>query len=396
MDFKDQIRQKYQKEIQPSYNEERWKQFVAHREARKRPRRRWALYLILLMLLLAIGLVGIDKFASQNQGTQNKLSYVDASAIADNVSDFQASVPGDQQVEVNSHSTAPEVDINVVALPNAFIPEMTSPISSHQESDNAGVVLVPSSVGNDSRIELTFVEISSRKATPLNFKRNLRNVDHANHGILGDPSIRVSGLVAWPKYLHTIQVYGGLTYPSHVETVEEQAHQFGSTIHRRLSNRLRAKLNLHFASVNFTTQSMNPRLGVDYVESPSDLVQFDHSIVESINSNLNLGLDYLFWKTGDFYAYGGVGYGLSKELVKDIDYIFNGQDDLDIKDDVYLSKSDAKKYFIPHVVRLETGVQYQNELGGILFSLEYPIQLSTTRIEMFRQWQVNFGLLRQL
>ncbi|MBK8507023.1 MAG: hypothetical protein IPL46_35530 [Saprospiraceae bacterium] len=97
---------------------------------------------------------------------------------------------------------------------------------------------------------------------------------------------------------------------------------------------------------------MNPHIGVALVEAPSDIVQFDHAIVESVNLNIELGIDRLIFSKNAWKSYVGISYLIATEITKDIDYTFAGIDDSATIDDVLVSKKDAAKYFVPHILEI--------------------------------------------
>jgi hypothetical protein len=198
----------------------------------------------------------------------------------------------------------------------------------------------------------------------------------------------------WQKSGKIFQAYGGISFPLNVETVEEQAHQFGAMFYYNLNKRLWAKVGLEFALISFRSFAINPSLGVDYIESPSDVVTFNNAIVESVNLSWDVGLDALVFTHKNWKGYLGLSYQVAAELDKEIEYNFNGDDDNDDTDDIHLAVKDIKKYFVPHILKIESGLLYETPIGGLNLSIGYPHQLSKTKVELLSQIQVNLGYTR--
>ena len=195
----------------------------------------------------------------------------------------------------------------------------------------------------------------------------------------------------WIKSIYTAQVYGGLSHPFHVQTVEEKAFQFGGKLYHHMGKKVRLKTGVELGSISFVSKMMNPHLGVALVEAPSDIVQFDHAIVESVNLNIEFGVDRLIFSRNAWKSYAGISYIVATEITKDIDYTFAGIDDSSTIDDVLVSKKDATKYFVPHILKFETGLHYQSSIGGINLSFSFPYQISKTNVELLQQLQINVG-----
>ncbi len=147
---------------------------------------------------------------------------------------------------------------------------------------------------------------------------------------------------------------------------------------------------------DFITSEMNPKIGVDLVESPGDMVSFKEAIVESVGWSVDVGIDYRIWQHRNWSIYSGANYRFSREIKKGIEYEFASNIPGTSDDDVFIRSEKGTRYSEPFNIKLEIGTEYQTKVGGLNFSISYPIQLNSHKVELLRQLQFNCGITQSL
>ncbi|NND33216.1 MAG: hypothetical protein HKN76_11550 [Saprospiraceae bacterium] len=442
MDFKNKIIAKYNAEVTPVFGDSSWDSFIAHRKKKKRR----PLLLFFYSSIAGAILLGSLYLFFPSDEIINHLSSIplitdnnDSNSDRDNNNESLLNTPavrnGRSMVAENTldkQLPATHVD-KLIGTPEEKRPV---PFSLNQSSHT----LNASGTKPTNKIPVRDKDTEVQRKEPISQESNFSNTNQAKNqsgvaaasdkGIANaispseitqvsfkgmkmlprkTPAIKYpenklsyflpieivrQGLL-WQRTSKTIHVYSGLLFPFHVQTVEEQAHHFGAKIYFDLSKRLRLKTGTELARISFRSNMINPALGVESIETPSDIVTFNNAIVESIDLNWDLGLDALIFTRKNWQAYIGVSYLISTEIGKEIEYNFSGDDDSDDDDDLAVSVKDAKKYFVPHIIKFESGLQYQTKVGGLNLSIGYPHQLSKTKIELLGQLQLNIGFTRR-
>jgi hypothetical protein len=431
MDFKDKIRAKYTAQVSPSFEDKNWDSFLAHKRKKEKKPMLFFLYLAGLAGIAIVGTLLITKApgkVSTNVDSTNNLASILAQdnnsnqtestmALPDLIEDAEKNISRENiQIKTEesnntkdgAHVSAKNTDFGraskstsrlAKSMPDTDI--KLNPSNHHSVHESSDL----SSTNNDKFIP----SVSNKKPVPSPTSRTglllieklpTKKVDLSYTNLL-DASYSPIDITSkrkplWQRHGSNILVYGGISFPLNVETVEEQAHQFGARLYYNLGKRIRAKSGFEFALISFRSNSINPALGVEYVESPSDIVTFNNAIVESLNLSWDLGFDALVFSRKNLKGHLGISYLTAVELDKEIEYNFNGDDDNDSNDDIHVAVKDIKKYFVPHILKFEMGIQYETRIGGLNLSVGYPYQLSKNKLELLSQIQLNLGFTRIL
>ena len=398
-DFKSNIKNKYNQEVQPTFSEENWESFLAFRDEQKEDKRRFFIWFyfgfgMLAMSFICLSLVWPPKLKSytvleHNTQSPNKFieKRLDESTeisnteikLGENINQELLKEGGKKELDPHSNTKSRhQVNINLSNIPNASL----------EQNQNSSIVDDPSEFMDEivkkvKRQSITIQELPYRAIDWLHFKGDkIEFQDFTRLNLVA--SRRPSGIQA--------KMYSGISIPFHVKTVEEQAYQFGGNIYKPITGAIKAKIGVELETVNFSTKIIDQSLGIRSVQAPSMEVELANIIVESVQFNTFAGLDFGFNRANKFNPYLGVGYGLAVELVKDIDYEFEGPDSDQSYDDVIISEKNTERFFVPHMLKFDAGFLYRTSNLGLDISIGYPIQLNKDKIKLLNQIQVNFGI----
>ena len=395
MDFKDQIKAKYHQEVQPVFTENNWNAFLMYKSKRK-PRRRFVIWFfgiaisIVASVFLFHQINSLDSFRSKEYLAEDPKQMVDLETEIAETTHVIAQEGSDRAID--------NQQLNRQLASRQKPPKSSRGTLLHARLDPQQPSDLPASTTPQFKSDV--LDKDARKIVdqmaPLKNRESLVQ-SMARWDLEVSPiEITRSEVPLWRSSRFRVSIYGGLAFPFHVKTIEEQAHQFGGKLYHNLGHRWRSKFGLEFATISFISKVMDPDLGVAIVEAPTELVQFRSAVVESLNMNVEVGIDFLLFEKDAWQGYLGVSYGLSSELHKEIEYEFDEDDDITTDDDVKLAITNPEKYFVPHLLRFESGLQYQTKLGGFNLSLGYPYQLSTKKkIEILGQLQLNLGFTKR-
>ncbi len=441
MDFKKIIRDRYNKEVQPTFDNKHWDSFLAYRHYQKDKRRRRSL---ILLVFIGLALVGVSLSIlitsgsnSIKSGSLSKPQIQHGSSPTPVVDDHSPMRENGENVETKQQNTSsaelsspdPVTSSDSGLSVEQFSREKTLDGSieaagqdTHLTSDErSGELRLNSNIDQASLAETKTGEIDNPHRMPGKqaylSSRQRRDSGSGERNrldpipmikfsiplngsqIMSDPPeasspIHIPGRdqFEWKKNSFSALAYAGLAFPFHVKTVEEQAHQFGGRGYYYLGKRIRSKVGVEFSLVNFIANEMDPRIGVEIVESPSDRVMFSEVIVESLGLNIDAGLDFLVWRSNAWSYFAGISYTMSTELMKEMEYAFEGEDDDANDDDIFLSVAASRKYFEPALIKFETGISYETVLGGFNISVARPFQIRLRKTDLLDQLQINFGL----
>ena len=423
MTFEEYIRSKYDKEVTESFTEDKWQAFLVHREKQKR--RPFGLIFLfglsMSMLLVGIGwlsdvkpmlktsmtsissipLVEASDLASKSSQLTQTGSPVIKEAATDNAGHTPHLVGIEYHAEKKdvvskTHDNMPEYLVKKAELPHPMI-NIPAPGASNaailhlsSELDSALKRTDSHDIQNGHSHENTAVIPTSLQTKDFS-TQSLRKVPITAKSI----EIPMDQSTPWVPHQFSLSAYGGLALAFQVGTVDEQMHQIGLQLRFNISNRWRTKFGFEYSAVDFVATEMNPKIGVDYVESPSELLIFSEAIVESAGINLDLGVDYLIWRSKRLNIYAGASYRLSKEIKKGIDYEFVRDDDNNSVDDIFISSTKSSRYFEPLNVNLTLGAAFYVNNSGFSVAIARPVQLSRSKVNLLDQLQINFGLIRK-
>lgn len=390
MKLEDIIKNKYAKEVDPIFTQEDWNSFLNHKNRKKkRP--------ILLWILLGLTITLPITYSYLHSTKQTNPSYSEYTNqdILSTFEDHDLTQGGLTKTEllINTPPVSKEpVWLSEDRHRQSKIKHIPAPAQLLEVSDGRPTALNPkddqrATFYNPEKRNWELVAIPSRKLVPTSL--NSTNIS------LNKPISIPSQKGSWKKSHGEIQLYAGLSHPYHVETVEEKAFQVGSKLYLPVSRIIRLKTGIELGNISFVSKIMNPGIGIDNIEAPSKSARFDHAVVESINLSLELGLDVLLYSKKSWNSYLGISYLTAKEITKDIDYNFQDLDNLS-GNDILLSKKDSKKYFVPNIIKFETGLKYESPIGGINFSISYPYQIQNSGIDLLNQLQFNLGFTHVL
>ena len=406
-DFRKKIQNKYNREVNPRFREKHWDTFISYWNSKKKKSRRgYFLFPLLAIVLISFLFILLNR----NSGI-----VPDKNLLVENQTIRAENHPGtnsdtrDQKVNIINDETNEQIlNVDKLISPNRSISNDIKRNDNNFNFSAYGTNLeksptiysklthqIPESelFGTKNLLELD----RSLTGTSLTLLPLTISPIHHSAVSLRQPVMKPISVDLSNERLgkFSILVYAGLSMPSHVETFEEQAQQFGGVLRYDIKDRLRLRINATFSSISFISKKINPRLGIKKIETPSNAVDFSMAVVESFNANVAIGLDYSFLKTPSWQSYFGLSYGFSKELAKEIDYEFIGFNLNDNQEDILIPDTKIDKFFVPHILHFEAGVEFSTPVIGVNFFLGYPVQLNKNKVEMLRQFQVNFGVSRK-
>ncbi len=418
MEFKKAIQDKYRQEVNPTFSEEHWESFLAYETRRKRkPRGMLILLITIVTTALVLGSFWFLKTTQVHQSHYTKVTPPPEDPKQGQTSSAQRTTSPSTSEKLHADISQPAAATGDAALSqaNAKSKNENNTVGSFLAKANAGEFLnntkksihknqaeqgLKNLVMADNAEESLKYSVTEDSPTPVQYLLMRRNIhvrpQTATELSANAAKIDVMQDANWVPKQWSFQIYGGLAVAFQIGTLDEQMHQFGSLMSYNLSKRLRAKFGFEFTAVDFAATEMNPAIGIDFVESPSDLVVFSEAVVESGGLNLDLGFDYLLWQGQHLNIYAGASYRLSTEILKGIEYEFVGDDDSGKDDDIFISSSKSSRYFEPLNLNLTLGLSYYVKNNGFNLSIGRPIQLSRSKVDLLDQLQINFGIIRKL
>lgn len=403
MNFREVIRKKYEREVNPKMSEADWQSFLQHRSLKENRRKRFVYIPItvglLLLIVFSIYFITLPdqiselKFVTdefpKGQNDLNPIADLKLDTFATNKR-LQNNLPNSNQLHESSKTYI------------AFNKKQKNPSSSADfelQKQMTQIVRTDIDLDKENSKEEKF-EISEQsrssdlemsKTSPLPVLGRIAELKTVGREITPF-KISTTRVDSWNPGNISAMINGGLALPFHDLTLDEQAHQFGILGYYHLNDNIRLKTGLEVSVADFIAVEMNPKIGVKFIESPGDKVVFYEAVVQSVGLSFDLGLDYRLWHHNNWSMYTGASYRLAKELIKGIEYEFRPDGPGGPENEIYIRSDKGDHYFEPFNIKFEVGLSYQTQVGGFNFALSYPLQLSNNKVDLLNQLQFNFGI----
>lgn len=431
MDFKSNFRKQYEQQVKPAVPPDAWAKFEAHRKEKKKKNRLFIWFLIPVGLLFLLSTLWLfspqnDKNRIQEQPVEVKIvtaAEKEPGLIEGNIitklpdKNSQNAEPVEDSKDAATFKNVKDDYATMHSLNNPkLIRENTFQTTSNNKSQRSTLSAVkkPEKLdkNNEHLSRATIAEQRTRYLIPL--KAITPGIQHQRI-----PSIHIINTSNLGKTNNENQISAqkahhlalksrnttmgkfvlfniGAGFARNTHTLEESAFNLGVEYVIPLGKRLHLSTELGFHSIDYQAKVMQQELGLRTVGAPSPGQTFSKAEVESHSIQFGLGVKYQLFSKNNWSLHSGLNYLLAKELIKDADYFFEGQEADEEFDDEILTFHNHDTYFIYNMIKPEITFSWIPDKTGIHFSISRPWQLNSNKIDLLNQWQFKLGIRQGL
>jgi hypothetical protein len=403
-DFKNNIRKKYNQEVQPKTPIDGWNKFESYRNARKNRKKRFLWFLIPFGFLIVASL-----YWNIQSGYKISESFEKNTTLIDEINNPQATGQvRDDKLQNEGQEKFQIPNNKIVDIQSSQHVVETRQTTSRMKMPNKALVKnpatesLPFTISNE--ILTTHSNPIKEKQTPsikkplqLNplayINKPLVKIDYSHKEIFLDKKTSLfekdNSYILRPAMMFFV----GAGFPKSANTFEETAFQIGLAYAYPIGGKWSIRTDLSLHNINYQANIMSPSLGLRTIGAPKAGQVFTKAEVESNSFQLGMGLSYIVLQKRKWNINLGMAYHIAREFLKDSDYFFADNSPNPLEDIITLHNKDT--YFITNMLRPELGFNYQLPGASFTMRLGYTWQLNSTKYNMQDQVQLNLGIRKQ-